>query len=101
MLGMSQRAMGELLGVTFQQVQKYESGANRIAVATLVRAAEALGSPLSFFLEGLGPGEIGGQRKMHKRHPRLSPEFFEAIEDRKLRAALRTIVRALVAHADR
>ena len=47
--GMSQRRLEEFLGVSFQQIQKYERGTNRIAVTTLVRAATALSAPMSFF----------------------------------------------------
>ena len=47
--GMSQTELGEMLGVTFQQVQKYEKGVNRVGAGRLVRIAEALGVPVSFF----------------------------------------------------
>lgn len=43
--GMSQAALGAAAGVTFQQMQKYENGTNRIAASTLVRIAAALGAP--------------------------------------------------------
>ena len=46
---MSQSALGKLLGVTFQQVQKYEKGVNRVGAGRLVRVAEALDVPVSFF----------------------------------------------------
>lgn len=92
---MSQRALGKALGVTYQQVQKYERGANRIAVATLVRTADVLGTPLSFFLEGLGPGTT-------VRSPRGVPiDTLDWIEDRKLRTAFRTLLRALASREER
>jgi transcriptional regulator with XRE-family HTH domain len=47
--GMSQTELGDLLGVTFQQVQKYEKGVNRVGAGRLVRVADALGVPVSFF----------------------------------------------------
>src|ERR1700704_1060297 len=47
--GMSQTDLGNLLGVTFQQVQKYEKGVNRVGAGRLVRVAEALDVPVSFF----------------------------------------------------
>jgi transcriptional regulator with XRE-family HTH domain len=50
--GMSQSELGELLGVTFQQVQKYEKGVNRVGAGRLVRVAEALDVPVSFFFGG-------------------------------------------------
>ncbi|TWB15526.1 helix-turn-helix protein [Nitrospirillum amazonense] len=51
-LGMTQTELGAALGVTFQQVQKYEKGINRMAVSTLHEAAKALGVPITFFFEG-------------------------------------------------
>jgi transcriptional regulator with XRE-family HTH domain len=47
--GMSQTELGDLLGVTFQQVQKYEKGVNRVGAGRLVRVADALDAPVSFF----------------------------------------------------
>ena len=52
-LGMSQDALGEHLGVTLQQVQKYEKGTNRIGSSRMVRIATALNAPVSFFYEGV------------------------------------------------
>ena len=48
-IGMSQEALGDQLGVTFQQVQKYERGANRISASRLFFLANALGVPIGFF----------------------------------------------------
>lgn len=56
--GMSQERLARELGVTFQQVQKYEKGANRLSASMLYRAAQALNVPISAFfagLEGLRP----------------------------------------------
>jgi transcriptional regulator with XRE-family HTH domain len=47
--GMSQSELGEVLGVSFQQVQKYEKGTNRVAAGRLHRLAEVLGVPVTFF----------------------------------------------------
>ena len=52
-LGMSQTVLAERLGLTFQQVQKYERGANRLSASTLWRAAEAVDVPVSYFFDGL------------------------------------------------
>ena len=52
MLGMSQGKLGEQLGVTFQQIQKYEKGANRISATRLRQAAQVLDTNIQFFLEG-------------------------------------------------
>jgi len=56
--GMSQTELGELLGVTFQQVQKYEKGVNRVGAGRLVRIAASLDVPVSFFF---GATDTGSQ----------------------------------------
>ncbi len=54
MLGMSQEKLGEALSLTFQQIQKYEKGTNRIGASRVQQIAEVLQVPVSFFFEG-GP----------------------------------------------
>ena len=54
--GMSQTELGNLLGVTFQQVQKYEKGVNRVGAGRLVRIAGSLDVPVSFFFGGTDAG---------------------------------------------
>lgn len=51
LMGMSQERLGELLGLTFQQVQKYEKGVNRIAAGRLFEISTILSVPISFFYE--------------------------------------------------
>jgi transcriptional regulator with XRE-family HTH domain len=53
LIGMSQEKLGELLGLTFQQVQKYEKGVNRIGAGRLYQVAHILGVPVSYFYEGV------------------------------------------------
>jgi len=55
--GISQEKLGEALGLTFQQVQKYEKGTNRISASRLQQIAKMLGVPVSFFFEGAPGGE--------------------------------------------
>src|SRR5438046_3645383 len=52
MLSLSQERLGDALGLTFQQVQKYEKGANRIGASRLQQIAQILDVPVSFFFEG-------------------------------------------------
>lgn len=59
MLGMSQEKLGEQLGITFQQIQKYEKGSNRIGASRLQRISEVLNVPVSFFFEDV-PGGVAG-----------------------------------------
>jgi len=58
MLGMSQEKLGEQLGITFQQVQKYEKGTNRVGASRLQNIAAILGVPVAFFFED-APGDAG------------------------------------------
>ncbi len=60
LINMSQERLGELLGITFQQVQKYEKGSNRISASRLFYSAKTLGVPVQFFFDGL-PGMDGGE----------------------------------------
>ncbi|RXT15914.1 MULTISPECIES: helix-turn-helix transcriptional regulator [unclassified Bosea (in: a-proteobacteria)] len=56
--GISQEKLGEALGLTFQQVQKYEKGTNRISASRLQQIAKMLGVPVAFFFEGAPTGEV-------------------------------------------
>src|SRR5580704_8850837 len=60
LIGMSQERLGDMLGLTFQQVQKYEKGVNRIGAGRLFEVARILGVPIDFFYEGVG--ELAGGR---------------------------------------
>jgi transcriptional regulator with XRE-family HTH domain len=53
LIGMSQERLGELLGLTFQQIQKYEKGVNRIGAGRLYQVGQILGVPISYFYEGM------------------------------------------------
>ena len=59
LLGMSQERLGELLGLTFQQVQKYERGVNRIGSSRLFELGQILDVPVSFFFDDM-PGDGRG-----------------------------------------
>ncbi len=59
LLGMSQEKLGEAIGLTFQQVQKYERGMNRISASKLWRLSNVLDVPVSYFFDDLGTDENG------------------------------------------
>lgn len=64
MVGMTQQQLGDRVGIKFQQIQKYETGMNRVSASRLWNIAEALSVPVSFFFEGLadaGPAEDTGE----------------------------------------
>lgn len=92
---MTQAALGEAIGVTFQQVQKYETGSNRLSVAMIVKIAAALHCPVSDLLgaaipEGAGRhaqgATIGVVRHLSDMYQELSPGS---------RALVATLVRTL------
>uniref|UniRef100_UPI001ADE0745 helix-turn-helix domain-containing protein n=1 Tax=Falsiroseomonas selenitidurans TaxID=2716335 RepID=UPI001ADE0745 len=61
LLGMSQEKLGEALGLTFQQVQKYERGVNRIGASRLFDLSRVLDVPIGFFFDDMPP-EMGGSQ---------------------------------------
>lgn len=58
LVGMTQQQLAERVGIKFQQIQKYETGANRVSASRLWDIADALDVPVSFFFEGLSGEEI-------------------------------------------
>ena len=58
LLGMTQQQLAQSVGIRFQQIQKYESGANRVSASRLWDLSQALDIPVSFFFEGLTNGKI-------------------------------------------
>ena len=59
LLNMSQEKLGEALGITFQQVQKYESGHNRVSASRLFDISRVLNCPIAYFFEDIGPETTG------------------------------------------
>jgi transcriptional regulator with XRE-family HTH domain len=57
MVGMTQQQLGDIVGIKFQQIQKYETGMNRISASRLWDIAQALGVSISFFFEGFDEEE--------------------------------------------
>jgi len=74
LLGMSQEKLGNALGLTFQQIQKYERGANRIGSSRLFKLSEILDVPVSFFFDDLA--DSSGKRS--KGFAEGSPRHFES-----------------------
>jgi transcriptional regulator with XRE-family HTH domain len=76
MLEMTQTELGNKLDLTFQQVQKYEKGTNRIGASRLQHIAEVLQVPVSFFFEGA----IGGELKTSEPRSLFVSEFLASSE---------------------
>jgi transcriptional regulator with XRE-family HTH domain len=70
-LGMTQEMLGERLGVTFQQVQKYENGTNRISAGRLYTVARKLEVPITYFFEGI-PEDMEEKAADEKLNPILT-----------------------------
>lgn len=58
MIGMTQQQLAEKVGIKFQQIQKYETGMNRVSASRLWDIAQAVDVPVSFFFEGLDDGQL-------------------------------------------
>ena len=105
-LGISQDALGKSLGLTFQQVQKYEKGANRIGSSRLYELSKLLSVPIQFFFDDYGDadGMIGGFAEDDAGAPVMSlmssPEgvelckHFAEIEDAKVRKSVVDLVKS-------
>ena len=63
LLGMSQTALANAVGLTFQQIQKYERGTNRMGASRLYEFAKVLDVPVPFFFEEMTPAIAGEKRK--------------------------------------
>src|SRR5688572_6045392 len=107
LVGMSQERLGELLGLTFQQVQKYEKGVNRIGAGRLYELANILGVPVSFFYEDIAAPANGTPSAMPGGEPPPVMEFvssgeglqlslaFMKIRDQKIRRKILELMRSL------
>lgn len=105
LLGMSQEKLGSALGLTFQQIQKYERGTNRIGSSRLHQLSRVLDVPVSFFFDDM-PGEgrpgfgEGGQasfdqEQLSKRETLELVRAYYRIDDSAVRARLFDLVKAL------
>lgn len=110
LLGMSQEKLGEQLGLTFQQVQKYEKGVNRIGASRLFEMARVLGVPVQFFYDEAPYGTTGATPAagfadrpgdsyvvdfLATREGLELNKAFSRISDAKVRKAICDLVRSL------
>jgi transcriptional regulator with XRE-family HTH domain len=101
--GLSQARLAKRLGVTFQQVQKYEIGANRIGTGRLVKIAAILGVPISALFQGTdaaGPSQSLLALLSDRRSFRLA-HAFAAIKDNTCRVSLVNLVEKIAASVPR
>ena len=100
-LGVSQEKLAESIGLTFQQVQKYERAANRVSASKLWEMARALNTSVAYFYEGLGEGRSHQPPKETVQDFLLTAEgmelaaCFPKIHQPKLRRKILELVRTL------
>jgi len=109
MLGMSQEKLGEALGLTFQQVQKYEKGTNRVGASRLQQISEILQVPVSFLFDGGPSGAASADGFSEGTSPAYVSDFlatseglaltraFTRITDAKLRRSIVELVEQIAA----
>lgn len=103
LLGISQEQLAEMLGLTFQQVQKYERGTNRVSASRLFQLARALETPITWFFDEMGPeraaekAEVGDEDydPMSRRETLELVRVYSRIDDRKVRKKLYEMAKAL------
>lgn len=86
MLGMSQEKLGESLGITFQQIQKYEKGTNRVGASRLQAISGILGVPVSFFFED-SPGQAAANGFAESQTTDYVVDFLSSTEGLQLNRA--------------
>jgi len=112
MLGMSQEKLGDALGLTFQQIQKYEKGTNRVGASRLQQIADVLQVHVSFMFEG-APGGTASGGMNESASPAYVSDFlatsdglaltkaFTRLKDAKLRRSIVDLVEQIAAREDR
>ena len=116
LLGLNQEKLGEAIGLSFQQVQKYERGSNRIGASRLYELSKIMGVPVSYFFEGIIMGKELGEsvptndqfedvknydgknydgRSAIKRELLELARAFDRIEDDRLRKRILELTRSL------
>lgn len=94
-LGLSQERLARAIGVTFQQVQKYERGTNRMAASTLVRIAAVLGIPVASLFAGVTPETSSPALPPSDKAVEGLVDDFLSIPDAAVRRSLRILIRTL------
>jgi transcriptional regulator with XRE-family HTH domain len=112
MLGMSQEKLGEALGLTFQQIQKYEKGTNRVGASRIQQISEILQVPVSYLFEGGPTGTTLAGNFSEGTSPTFVTDFlataeglaltraFTRITDPKLRRSIVDLVEQIAAREE-
>jgi transcriptional regulator with XRE-family HTH domain len=103
LLGISQEQLADMLGLTFQQVQKYERGTNRVSASRLFQLARALDTPITWFFEDIESDRAARDKAaesedgdpMSRRETLELVRVYSRIDDRKVRKKLYEMAKAL------
>ena len=91
--GFSQEKLGNILGVSFQQVQKYEKGSNRIGGSRLWAISQALDVPIAYFFDGLENESGAEQKHLPRRIIQLASQI-DSIKNDAVRAQILNLIKA-------
>ncbi|MBI5182593.1 MAG: helix-turn-helix transcriptional regulator [Nitrospirae bacterium] len=98
-LGLSQEQLGEIAGVTYQQIQKYEKGKDRISANRLKKIAEAINIPINYFFEEI-PAKVKEREITYNTVGQLTKEeielikLFRRVEDKRARENLLKLIKS-------
>lgn len=93
LLGLSQEKLGEAVGITFQQLQKYERGSNRISASRLFNLSQVLGVPVNFFFDDMPPPGVA--EEMAPDLPMSETDEFESMARRETLELVRAYYRII------
>lgn len=99
-LNLSQGSLGKKLGVSFQQIQKYENGKNRISASTLFQISQILGVDFSYFVNGYNNAsslheDSNLKHKLHDKESTFLVNYFSKLQDRSLRKQILNLVKKI------
>src|SRR3984893_344272 len=102
--GMTQTELGAKVGLSFQAVQKYETGENRISASRLYQLARILEVPMSYFFDGLDqngrPEEVAGAADLTRKEASMVLGAYYGIKDARLRSACLLIMARMAERSD-
>lgn len=98
MLGLTQHQLAQRVGITYQQLHKYEQAINRISASRLFRCSQVLNAPVDFFFQDLGDGT---QPRARDRRSLTLSRAFNEITEFHLQRAIADLARTLAQPGDR
>lgn len=93
-MGLTQQQLADALGISYQQIQKYETGGNRVNVGKLFVLARALNVPLSFFIDDFEGTHVGSSHQLDEDMVRLA-RLAGSIRNRAIKRSLAGLIKTL------